>query len=367
MSNDERTERAKRLLGLVTELARELLGSEPPPVSLDTPLEHGAGLDSLGRAELFARVESTFGVSLPTRLLASVRTSRDLLPWTDAQRPLAVDAPLPDSTVLSDLPPPAPSHPAPADSGRAGVLAACYAAYAWMLFGLVATVCWLLVLPPLPFRFRWGVAHYGSRVLARACGTPVRVESHPPDSEPYILAANHASYIDPIALCAVLPSPVRFVAKAELAGQWFTRIPLTRIRVTFVERFNAEKGLADARRISNEAATGPPLLFFPEGTFYPEAGLLPFRMGAFVAAVDTRTPVVPVVIRGARRMLRADTWFPLRGSLSVAYLDPVYPRGTGWNGAIDLKNRVRQSLLAQLDEPDTVRPARLPQADIPPG
>ena len=33
------------------------------------------------------------------------------------------------------------------------------------------------------------------------------------------------------------------------------------------------------------AARGESLVFFPEGTFRREPGLLPFRMGAFIAAV----------------------------------------------------------------------------------
>ncbi len=353
--NGKRPEQADRLLGLVTEIAGELLGAgdEPPPVLLDTPLEHGAGLDSLGRAELFVRVERAFGVCLPNRLLAAARTSRDLLPWLDPENPPTVEPLLPDATPSpAEKYPFAQGEPALPNRARAGMVATVYAAYAWLVFGLVAPIFWLLVLLPSPFRFRWGCAHYGARVLARACGTPVRVASCPPKEGPYILVANHASYIDPVALCTALPSPVRFVAKAELTGQLLTRIPLARIRVTFVERFNVVQGLADARRLSEEASAGPPLLFFPEGTFYSEAGLLPFRMGAFVAAANAHVPVVPVVIQGARRTLRANSWFPTKGPLSVTFLPPVQPREKGWHGAIDLKNRVRQSLLAHLDEPD---------------
>src|SRR3954470_21438508 len=48
-------------------------------VSLDSSLERDLGLDSLGRVELLARVEKSFGVRLPEEVLGSAETPRDLL------------------------------------------------------------------------------------------------------------------------------------------------------------------------------------------------------------------------------------------------------------------------------------------------
>ena len=50
------------------------------------------------------------------------------------------------------------------------------------------------------------------------------------------------------------------------------------------------------------------MFVFPEGTFDEAPRLLPFRLGAFRAAVDAGCPVVPVAIRGARRIFPAETW-----------------------------------------------------------
>jgi 1-acyl-sn-glycerol-3-phosphate acyltransferase len=57
------------------------------------------------------------------------------------------------------------------------------------------------------------------------------------------------------------------------------------------------------------SAAGPSsatsLVFFPEGTSLEGERLLPFRLGAFKAAVEAACPVVPVVIRGTRAILPA--------------------------------------------------------------
>ena len=46
------------------------------------------------------------------------------------------------------------------------------------------------------------------------------------------------------------------------------------------------------------AEAGQTIVFFPEGTFSPRPGLLPFHLGAFLTAVRARVPLVPVVLRG---------------------------------------------------------------------
>jgi 1-acyl-sn-glycerol-3-phosphate acyltransferase len=71
---------AEALLDAVWQLAVELRPSRTAlPASLDNRLEQDYGFDSLGRVELFLRIERSFGVSLPESVMASAETPRDLL------------------------------------------------------------------------------------------------------------------------------------------------------------------------------------------------------------------------------------------------------------------------------------------------
>jgi 1-acyl-sn-glycerol-3-phosphate acyltransferase len=71
---------ADALLDTVRQLALELRPTRAAlPASLDDRLEQDYGFDSLGRVELFLRIERRFGVSLPEALMASAETPRDLL------------------------------------------------------------------------------------------------------------------------------------------------------------------------------------------------------------------------------------------------------------------------------------------------
>ena len=68
------------LLLVVEELARELNPAHrPQAATLDSRLDRDLGIDSLGRAELVARIDRAFGVALPEHILAEAETPRDLL------------------------------------------------------------------------------------------------------------------------------------------------------------------------------------------------------------------------------------------------------------------------------------------------
>lgn len=233
--------------------------------------------------------------------------------------------------------------------GRDGL----YAAHAWTLFGLVAPATWLgVMLLPRP-EWRWRFSRNAARLLARLTGIALTVrglEHLPPG--PCILVANHSSYLDAYILLAALPRPFHFVAKRELLTNPLLGKPLERIGTLFVERFDLQRSANEAAQIVAAARDGKSLAFFPEGTFTRMPGLLPFRMGAFVAAAQAGTPVTPTIIRGARSILRAGSWFPRRGALEVIVEPSISPSGDDWAGAVRLKDAARSVVLDGCGEPD---------------
>ena len=229
-----------------------------------------------------------------------------------------------------------------------------YASYAWTLFGLVAPVTWLLVALLPRSGWRWTVARGSMRFLARLSQTPIVVHGldNLPKDRPIVLVANHLSYIDGFVLVAALPIEFSFVAKVELTDYFTVRMLLSRMDVEFIERFDIERGVADAKRVAQAAARGKSLLFFPEGTFQRMPGLLPFHMGAFVTAAEAGMPVVPVTIRGTRSKLRSGSWFPRRGTVSVTVGKPITPGGSSWSAAIELRDATRADILRHCGEPE---------------
>ena len=229
-----------------------------------------------------------------------------------------------------------------------------YAGRFWLVVGLATlpVAAGVTLLPKLARRRR--LAKGAARQLARLTSMPIRIDGldNLRGSEPVIVAANHASYLDAFALTAALPPEGAFLAKRELSQSPLARLLLERLGTLFVERFDAEKSVADTQRALAAIRDGQSLLFFPEGTFDRAPGLRPFRMGAFYVAAQAGSPVVPVAIRGTRSMLRGDDWFPRRGAITITVRPPIAPDGADLAAAVRLRDKVRREILAHCGEPD---------------
>jgi 1-acyl-sn-glycerol-3-phosphate acyltransferase len=153
-------------------------------------------------------------------------------------------------------------------------------------------------------------------------------------------------------MAAIVPGEPAFVAKRELDAQYVAGPFLRALGALFVERTDPEGGIADTRAALAAAQAGRMLALFPEGTFRRAYGLRPFRLGAFVIAVQQKLGVVPVTLCGTRSILRDGNWLPRRGHVSVHIGEPVGPDGDDFAAILRLRDRVRAAILAHTNEPD---------------
>jgi len=119
---------------------------------------------------------------------------------------------------------------------------------------------------------------------------------------PYIIASNHASYLDPPILGLIGGMhPVSFMAKKELfdmpvIGAWFRMV-----RCIAVKRGeNSIKSLKDALEVLKEKRA---IALFPEGTRSEDGALQEAKRGVGFLISKSRVPVVPVYIEGTQQAL----------------------------------------------------------------
>ncbi|WP_303721996.1 AMP-binding protein [Malonomonas rubra] len=234
-----------------------------------------------------------------------------------------------------------------------------FAGWSWGVFCLLSLLLYLSLILLPKFSWRWAamrLAVNGLRYLTMASVTVEGKNNLP--KVPCVIVANHASYLDGFALVACLPKHLVFVAKRELSKNTLLRLPFLRLRAEFVERFDRQQGLKDARRLGQRAKGGESLMFFPEGTFTRQPGLQEFYMGAFVIAAEADLPVVPIAIRGTRSILRGSDKFPHRGTICVTIGEPISPNAanrSNWQKALFLRERSRRFIAQNCGEPDLVR------------
>lgn len=174
---------------------------------------------------------------------------------------------------------------------------------ATILFSLVSLVGGLV---RAPSSLHDRVHRTWSRFLLWLAGVDVVAEGleHLRRDEAQVVVSNHQSLFDIFVLFATLPVSLRFVAKSELSRVPVFADAMRHAGHVFVDRergFRALTSLEDAgRRMKRKGLT---LCLFPEGTRSAEGRLGRFKPGAFVLAIDSRTPMVPVAVEGGGEIL----------------------------------------------------------------
>ncbi len=229
-----------------------------------------------------------------------------------------------------------------------------YAGYAWGAFGLIALPTWLAVALLPRRRWRWAVSRQALRALAILLGIRMEITGlgNIPHGRHMVFVCNHASYIDPLVLTAILPESVRFLAKRELQSSFFARVLLERLGTLMVERFDWQRARQEADRAEQVLRGGDSLAFFPEGTFTRAPGVRRFHLGAFQVAARSGTPIIPIALSGTRSLLRDVEWFPRHRRLKIRVGPPIEPRGEGWQEITRLRDEARAFITSGCGEPD---------------
>jgi 1-acyl-sn-glycerol-3-phosphate acyltransferase len=142
----------------------------------------------------------------------------------------------------------------------------------------------------------------------------------------YVFVANHISYLDiPLIFQAIRRNNFRVLGKYEMS-----RIPvfgiLYRLAVVLVDRASAEKRARSVANLKKVLDQNISIFLFPEGTFN-ESGLplKSFYDGAFRIAIETNTPIKPIVYLDAKSRLHYDSVWRLNPGKSRAVILPSVP------------------------------------------
>jgi 1-acyl-sn-glycerol-3-phosphate acyltransferase len=238
-------------------------------------------------------------------------------------------------------------------AGIARVGRALYAAYLGVLIATIVPVLWIPVALVPSRKLARVLSRAGARALLSLGGCRLTREGGASlaGTQPVLLASNHASYVDVLALLALVPRDFVFAAKAEVAGWPLLGTLVRRAGHLTVARFDVSQSVVDAGKLAPALEQGQSVLLFPEGTFTAAAGLRPFRLGTFKAAVETGVPVVPLALRGTRAILRAGQMVPRPGPIHLWIGEGAAPDGNGWQAVVALRDRVAAEIAAHCPEP----------------
>jgi fatty-acyl-CoA synthase len=166
-----------------------------------------------------------------------------------------------------------------------------------------------------------------------------------------IFVANHASYTDALILLSILPTDIIFIGKKELLNSKILKFVFKKLGYLTVDRMDFSKSIENKNKLEKAAQQGQSIVIFPEGTFSYATGLRPFKLGAFMIAAETKTPICPVSIQGSRSILRGANLLPKPGRINVTISKPIIPKNTQWDEMIRLHRLVRAEIAKHCGEP----------------
>ena len=164
---------------------------------------------------------------------------------------------------------------------------------------------------------------------------------------PYFMVSNHESFVD-MLLLSHLKMEMKYLSKES-----FLRIPL----VGWMMKMSGDVSVLRGDRSSGAAALivcekwlkrKMSVMIFPEGTRSFDGEMRAFKDGAFILAIRTQTPMLPVVVHGTRSALRKSDWRMGDAKAEVRVLEIIETTGMTLNDVPALRDRVRDAMIAEI-------------------
>jgi len=180
-------------------------------------------------------------------------------------------------------------------------------------------------------------------IVSTLCLFPVRTINRNiyKKNQAYIFISNHNSYLDSVAIVTAAPAPFKPLGKVEM-----NKVPIFgmiyRRMVIMVDRKSQENRKQCEADLRRELLEGQSILIFPEGTMNrSNEPLANFYDGAFRLAIETQTPIAPMVIINARKLLSRNNPLHVKpGIITCIFSEPVDVKGLTQDDLPALKEKV---------------------------
>jgi 1-acyl-sn-glycerol-3-phosphate acyltransferase len=228
----------------------------------------------------------------------------------------------------------------------------------FFVMAISVIIQFLLLLFAIPFllvRIKacnyWG--HVVGPMMMRVTGSPVKWvgKEKLSSGRPAIYVSNHTSSIDIFLGIWVAPVGTVGVAKKEIIyapffGQLYWLSGHLRL-----DRSNRERAIESMRALAQKVSENRLSIYiWPEGTRSRDGRLMKFKKGAFHLALQTKLPIIPIVVHGAHKC-----WEPKKlriqpSPVQVLVLDPVDTSSWTAETLETHVEEVRQLFIANLPE-----------------
>ena len=231
------------------------------------------------------------------------------------------------------------------------ILQLLYATYAFTCFFVLMIIVFLLSLtlplwsPIKRVNILYTLCRWWSRIWLAVIGIRHKIiYEYPHDKKrSYVFVADHNSYMDILQIMMSINQPLRILGKAEMS-----RVPIFgyiyKNATIMVDRRNAATRAKSIKKLIQILQQGISIFIFPEGTFNedPTIPLKDFYDGAFKIAIETNTPIKPIIFPDAvDRLHYKHITAIIPGKLKSIYLQEIPISNYTINDVAVLKQHVK--------------------------
>lgn len=223
-----------------------------------------------------------------------------------------------------------------------------YRFYFAVVFFLVLTlmypIFWLLLLNEKNFNAVWKLKLFTSRVILALNLIFLKRDVRAKNLDgPFVVSANHASYLDIIIFYSILPNTrFLFMGKQELLKWPIINIFFKKVDIA-VSREKRHSAFRSITRAKREIQNGWSIVIYPEGGIPLNAPKLDqFKNGAFKMAIDSQVPILPITILDNWRLFGTDPVLTARARPGIARVivhEPVQTEGLEKKDLVSLRQQ----------------------------
>jgi 1-acyl-sn-glycerol-3-phosphate acyltransferase len=94
------------------------------------------------------------------------------------------------------------------------------------------------------------------------------------------------------------------------------------------------------------------VIIFPEGTRSRDGGIMDFKKGAFVLAIEMGLPIVPVIVKGTRQVMPKGGYLSIYpGCVEIVVKPPIPTAGLDYDDRDRLREAVRDIVAEEFAKP----------------
>lgn len=169
-------------------------------------------------------------------------------------------------------------------------------------------------------------------------------------NQTYIFTPNHQSLIEVPLWVAYLDRNIAYLGKKEVFKYPIFGYGIRLVGVIPVDRSNSAAAVESAKLATENLKRGKSYVVYPEGTRSKTGGLLPFKKGAFMMALDAGVPVVPITISGATKIMPKGQIKIFPSTVHVTIHQPISTAGYSKDNISELMEKTRERIFSALSE-----------------